>query len=56
MAKLTEIEKKISQIAGDDWNNQCRRFMSGHIPFRDKTAKACYLRHEKEYKERADNV
>lgn len=41
----TEQQKQIRDRASNDWNEQCRRFMSGKIPFRDKTARKCYERH-----------
>lgn len=44
MKKLTDEEKKIRDIARADWNEQCKNFMMGYAPFRDKTAKACYER------------
>jgi len=50
MAKLTEFEKKVRNVASNDWNNQCKRFMQG-IPFRDNTARKCYERHLKEMKD-----
>lgn len=38
-------EKRVIDEARSDWNNQCKLYMSGNVPFRDKTSKACYERH-----------
>lgn len=48
--KLNDIDAKekkarIIDAARDDWNDQCKRFMSGNVPFRDKNSKECYNRH-----------
>ena len=45
MKKLTEKEKQAKDDARTDWNNQCKSFMMYSTPFKDKTAKECYLRH-----------
>ena len=43
-----ETAKKLAaEYAQVDWNNQCKRFMSGSIPFTDKSKKDCYERHLK---------
>lgn len=41
---LTDIEKKAKERAGKEWNEQCKAFMQGRCPFRDKTARQCYER------------
>jgi hypothetical protein len=48
LPKLSQEEKIIAEIARWDWNEQCKKFLQG-IPFRDKSAKACYERHKKDY-------
>ena len=45
MKKLTEKEIQARTDARADWNNQCKNFMMYSTPFKDKTAKLCYLRH-----------
>ena len=47
VSKFTPEEQEVIDESRADWNNQCIRFMQGIIPFRDKTAKACYERHKK---------
>lgn len=42
-----QLKKQVKEEASADWNNQCKMFMSGKVPFRDKTARACYDRHAK---------
>jgi len=48
--KLRNIDEKnkkarVVDEAREDWNSQCKLFMSGKIPFRDRNAKECYNRH-----------
>lgn len=47
MARIKEEDKPIVEAARVDWSNQCKNFMSGGIPFKDETSKACYERHKR---------
>jgi hypothetical protein len=49
MAKLTELQKQIREVARIEWNAQCKAFMVYNRPFKDKTAKDCYNRVAKYY-------
>lgn len=42
-----QLKKQVKEEARADWNNQAKMFMSARVPFRDKTARACYDRHAK---------
>lgn len=46
---MTNEQKRIKELAQQDWNNQCKNFMMYNTPFKDKTMKDCYNRYVKIY-------
>ncbi len=47
MKKLSDIDKRLIELARKDWNRQQKNFKLYNIPFKDESLRLCLERYKK---------